>query len=138
MKIKVFKKSILFCKYLRNGSSDLHEILYGAQLLSCDLMYQISFSLVHKCARTSCKSARSRFIAIARIYNSYMRIYNSYASIYARIRMKFDTYNHKIVIDHHIKFHEDPSFRCGNICKTIFNVFFIFLQICNSETFKAG
>ena len=27
LKIKVFIKSILFCKYLRNGSSDLYEIL---------------------------------------------------------------------------------------------------------------
>ena len=27
LKIKVFRKSILFCKYLRNGSSDLYEIL---------------------------------------------------------------------------------------------------------------
>ena len=27
LKIKVFRKSILFCKYLRNGSSDLYEIV---------------------------------------------------------------------------------------------------------------
>ena len=37
--------------------------------------------------------------------------------------MKFKTLVHKIVIDHHIKFHEDPSFRCGDICKTLL-VFF--------------
>ena len=47
------------------------------------------------------------------------RIYNSWACMYAQIRMKFDTYDHKIVIDHHIKFHEDLSFRRGDICKTI-------------------
>ena len=33
--------------------------------------------------------------------------------------MKFDAYDHKIVIDLHIIFHEDLSFRCGDICKTI-------------------
>ena len=41
LKIKVFIKSILFCKYLRNKSLDLREILYGSQLLSCELKYQI-------------------------------------------------------------------------------------------------
>ena len=40
-KIKVFMKSILFCKYLRNGSLDLYEILCGGQLLSCELRFQI-------------------------------------------------------------------------------------------------
>ena len=39
--------------------------------------------------------------------------------IYTQILMKFDTYDHKIVIDPHIKFDEDLSFRCGYICKTI-------------------
>ena len=28
---------VLFCKYFRNKSSDLHEILCGGQLLSCEL-----------------------------------------------------------------------------------------------------
>ena len=37
LKIKVFGKSILFCKYLRNKSLDLHEIFFGGQLLSCEL-----------------------------------------------------------------------------------------------------
>ena len=32
---------VLFCKYLRNESSDLHEILYGGQLLCCELKFQI-------------------------------------------------------------------------------------------------
>ena len=71
---------------------------------------------MHKCESTSCKRAHARFIAIARVYNSCARIY-------AQIWMKFDTYDHKIAIDHHIKFHEDLSFRCGDICKTIL-VFF--------------
>ena len=32
-KIKVFRKPILFCKYLRNGSSDLYEILCGGEIM---------------------------------------------------------------------------------------------------------
>ena len=65
---------------------------------------------MHKCPRTSCKDANTR-------------VYNSCAHIYARISMKFKTLTHKIVIDHHIKFHEDPKFCYGDICKTIL-VFF--------------
>ena len=38
--------------------------------------------------------------------------------IYAPIIMKFEIKACKIVIDHRIKFHEDPSFRCGDIYKT--------------------
>ena len=33
------KIPVLFCKYLRNKSSDLHEILCGGQLLSCELKF---------------------------------------------------------------------------------------------------
>ena len=39
LKINVFRKSILFCIYLRNGSSDLYEILSGSQLLSCEVKF---------------------------------------------------------------------------------------------------
>ena len=118
----------MFWKYLRDESSDLHEILCGGHLLSCDHMYQISFRFVHKCVRTSCKRAGARFVAITLVYNSCARIY-------APIWMKFDTYDHKIVIDHHIKFHEDPSFYCGDICKTIlvffnnwFSMYFLYFR----------
>ena len=41
LKIKVFLKSILFCKYLHNGSSDPDENVYAGQYLSCERMYQI-------------------------------------------------------------------------------------------------
>ena len=41
-KIKVFGKSILFCKYLCEEGSDLHEIFFGVQLLSYDLKFTIS------------------------------------------------------------------------------------------------
>ena len=111
-KLRIKQKPELFCKYLRNGSSDLHENLYGGQILSWELKFKISWRSVHKCARTIRKRARARFIAITCVYNSCARIY-------APIWMKFDTYDHKIVIDHHIKFHEDPSFRCGDISITI-------------------
>ena len=40
LKIKVFRKSILFCKYLRNESLDLYEILFGGQLPSCELDFR--------------------------------------------------------------------------------------------------
>ena len=33
--------------------------------------------------------------------------------------MKFETKALKIVFDHHTKYHEDLSFRFGDICKTI-------------------
>ena len=39
LKIKEFIKSIMFCTYLRNGGSDLYEILCGGQLLSCELKF---------------------------------------------------------------------------------------------------
>ena len=71
---------------------------------------------MHKWARTSCKRARTRFIASARLNDLFARIC-------ARIIMKFKTYAHKIVIDHHIKFHDDPSFSCGDICKPILVLF---------------
>ena len=75
---------------------------------------------VHKCSHTSCKPEHARFIASARVYDLYTRIC-------ARIFMKFETKAHKIVIDHQMKFHEDLSFCCGDVCKTIlvfFNLIF--------------
>ena len=110
-KLRVELTSVLFCKYLRNQSSDLYEILYGGQSLSWEPKFQISWRSMHKCARTKCKRARARFIATARVYCSCARIC-------AWIFMKFETLVHKIVIDHHKKFHKDQSFGCGDICKT--------------------
>ena len=100
-------------------------ILCGGQLLSCGLIFQISLRFVHICARTSCKGVRARFIAIARVYNKCARIC-------AQILMKFETYAHKIVIYQHIKFHEDLSFRCRDIRKTIL-VFLIIDFQCNFD-----
>ena len=49
--------------------------------------------------------------------------YKLWTRICSRISMKFNTLVHKIVSDHHIKFHEDPSFCCRDICKTILAFF---------------
>ena len=61
LKIKVFGKSISFCKYLRNECWDLHEMLYNDQLLSCEIMSQILWRIVKKYARTRLKCALARF-----------------------------------------------------------------------------
>ena len=68
------------------------------------------------CVRMSCKRARTRYIGSARVYDSCIRII-------ALIFMKFETQVHKIVTDHHMKFHEPLSFCYGDICKT--NVAFV-------------
>ena len=69
LKIKVFRKSILFCKYHRNGNSDLYEILCGGNLVSFELKFQISWKSVRKCARTCRKHAHLRYNVHAHIYN---------------------------------------------------------------------
>ena len=68
LKIKVFRKSILFCKYLRNESLDLYEILCGGQYLSYELKFQISLRSMHKYACTSCKKERARYIVNVHVY----------------------------------------------------------------------
>ena len=80
--LRTKQTSVLFCQYLRNKRSDLHKILCGSQLLSCELKFQILCISVHKCACTSCKCARARYIANAHVFNSCARIYE-------RIFMKF-------------------------------------------------
>ena len=39
-KLRIKQTQVLFCKYLRNESSDLHEISYGGQLLSLSLSFK--------------------------------------------------------------------------------------------------
>ena len=41
--IRIKQTSVLFCKYLRNGSSAIQEILCGGELLSSELRFQISW-----------------------------------------------------------------------------------------------
>ena len=98
---RIFMK--LFCKYLRNESFYLHEILCDGQSLSCEIKFIISFRFMHKCACKSCEHARARFIAS-------VLVYDLCACICAWIFMKFQTYVYNILIDHHIKFHENPRY----------------------------
>ena len=60
---------------------------------------------------TSAKHVRARFIVSAHVYNLCARIC-------AQIFIEFETVAHKIVINNHIIFYEDPSLCCGDICKT--------------------
>ena len=129
-KLRIKQISVLFCKYLCNKSSDLYEILYGGHSLSWEPKFQISWRSMHKCALTECKRARARFIAPARVYGSCARIC-------AWIFMKFETLVHKIVIDHHKKFHKDQSFGCEDIFKTKLTLFqpLILYVFCISSKF---
>ena len=55
--------------------------------------------------------------ACARVVNTHVHVLlrvPSCVHIYARIFMIFEILAHKIINDHHIKFHEDRSFRCGD------------------------
>ena len=64
-KLRIKQTPVLFCKYLRNESLDLHEILCGGQILSCELKFQISWRSMHKNARARmfyCKCARLRLM----------------------------------------------------------------------------
>ena len=56
------------------------------------------------------------FIMSARVYDLCMRIC-------ARIIMKLKIQAHKIVIDHHMKFYENPSFGCGDFAKQNWHLF---------------
>ena len=40
-KLRIKQTPVLFCKYLRNESLDLHEILCGGQILSFEIEFQI-------------------------------------------------------------------------------------------------
>ena len=77
-------------------------------------------SLCYKFHEDPCTNAHAQVekIACAHVL-SRVRGFDSCARICARIFMKLKTLAHKIVIDHHIEFHEDPSFGCGDISKTL-------------------
>ena len=75
--LRIKQTSVLFCNYLHNESSDLHEILCGSQLLTFEPKSQISWRSVHKCASTSRKRARARFIASAHVYDSCVRTFTT-------------------------------------------------------------
>ena len=54
-----------------------------------------------------------------------LHVYNSCWRIYAHIFMKFETEAYKIVINHHIKFHEDPTFIVKIFAKQYWNFLII-------------
>ena len=58
------------CEYLRNKSLDLHKILCGSQLLSCEFKFRISFRSLDKCECTICKHACTHFIVSMGIMTS--------------------------------------------------------------------
>ena len=76
LKIKVFRKSILFCKYLHNGSSDLYEILCGGQVN----YYLVSLSFkFHEDPRINARArvinAHTRDKTCARAFTTRVRAY---------------------------------------------------------------
>ena len=119
----------LLCNYFPNESSGLHEILCSGQFLPCELKFEMSWRFVNNRARTSCKRAHTCF--------THLLLMSAHICPLTVIRR---------VIDHHIKFYEDPSFHWGDICKNninflktlIFNVFSLFSQFYTSKVFQSG
>ena len=70
LKINVFGKSKLFCKYLRNGSLDLIEILCGGQFLN------LSFKF-HKdpCINVRARVVNGRIRNITRAFTTCARLF---------------------------------------------------------------
>ena len=115
LEIKVFRKSILFYKYLPNRSSDLYEILCGGQFLSCEPELNL---WINVCARVV--NARGHVISRMSAFTTCARAFKHGSS------WNLKTEAHKIVIDHHMKFHKDPSICWGDICKTILTFWILF------------
>ena len=112
LKIKVFLKSILFCKYLHNGSSDPYEIFYGGQSLSLSIKFHENPCLN---AVAPVVNMRAYVLSLVRRFTPRTRafLHGSSWNLILKLRRS------KIVVHHHIKFHKDPSFRGGDICKAI-------------------
>ena len=68
LEIKVFIKSILFCKYLRNGSSDPYEILCDGQLLNFKLHKDLCIN-----ARAGVVNALTRDKTCAHLFTPHAR-----------------------------------------------------------------
>ena len=63
-------------------------------------------------------NARARVVNVHTRDKTCVRAFTTHAraGIYGLIFMKFEA--DEIVIDHHKTFYDDPSFCCGDICKT--------------------
>ena len=138
MKIKVFLKSILFCKYLRNGSLDLYEILCGGQLLSCELRFQILWRSVHKWAHTSCKRARAFYRGCARLWLVHAHLSSDLNEIINLSSQDSNWPPHKISWKSKLSLRRYLQINSGVFYLLIFNIFLIFLLLCTSKAFKYG
>ena len=68
LKIDDFQKSVLICKYLRNESSDLYEILNLNSYISNAHLQNFLWRSLHAQARTRLKSVRARRNARVHVY----------------------------------------------------------------------
>ena len=83
-------------------------------LISMKFYLVINYYLVSLCLKLQedpCINARARVVNARVHFLSRVRLC---VHIYARIFMKFEILAQKIINDHHIKFNEDRSFRCGD------------------------
>ena len=100
------------------------------------------------CTRTGAIGVNANFISCACYYANFIscaRVYASCACVRTRILTKIFVgvhYKHKNLI---LKFHKDPSFRCGDICKTVltfkshqFSMYFPCFHRHPSKVFKDG
>ena len=74
LKIKVFGKSILFCKYLRNRNSDLHESLVGVNYYLVSLSFKFHDDLCIN-AHVRVVDARTRDKSCARTFTTRARAF---------------------------------------------------------------
>ena len=72
LKIKVFRKSILFCKYLRNKSSELHENFYVCLLISLEFL---NFMKIRSQMRARDVNVRTRDKTCARTLTTCVRAF---------------------------------------------------------------
>ena len=99
----------------------------------------VNYYLVSMCIefhQDLCINARTRILNARARDKPYTRVFITRARVFMHKSSWNFKYKSKIVIDHRIKFHQDPSFRCRDICKTIlvfFNHWFsmYFWYFCN-------
>ena len=104
-KLRIKQTPVLFCKYFRNECLDLHEFYVVVKY------YLVSWNF---------KFREDPFINVpARVINVHTHVLLHVRAFKTRARAFVHGSSWKIVFDHHIKFNEDPSFRCRDICKTI-------------------
>ena len=73
LKINVFRKTILFCKYLHNRSSDLYEIWNLSSLDSNAPILRFSWRFLNRDAHERCKHAHA-FLSHMRTFSPLVRV----------------------------------------------------------------